>query len=612
VAGPRNACATIHRVEAAARAADNPRPALPRALVLGLLVLGLLLSALVVPGVFTIDEPHYLVTVLGLRQGRLTVPGTEGLPPSRSLAYFDPQGQRRVVTQTPIAATVPPLYAPLALPFSFLGWRGLVLLNTLGFLAVTALVFFATSRHAADPRTAWLAAGTFALGGYALEYAIGLWPHMVSAALTTAAVVLAGRVRDGAGLGWAAVAGGLAGLAAGVRYQNVLVVGLVGLGLLLLGSRRIAATACYGLGAAAPLAAAAWMNHHRLDTWNPISKGAGYLPDVSLGTLLSAQHGVVRQLWGRVVDHSAAYIGANWGFIRVDPATGAPLIGDVLKKAWLQSAPWLLVALAFLALAWVTTGRLRPECRRESRALGLVVFGVLGGFSLAGNRSDGLNFNQRYLIELVPLCAIAFAWALDGIRLRTDRTLLGFGLGGLAAWTALRWLPQTPALVLQLYLPVGLAAALAGAWLLAIQRAPRPWIPGALAALAGASLGWALVVHVGADLRESLTFRQRKLNIVNALSPVVPSRSAIVIFGNPKDALAPLQLDRDVVIVDAGLDRGATAPEMVQALLAQGRRVFLFATGVPRPMVAALAGPTEPRIALLAPPLFLLELGGRP
>ena len=604
-------------MEVPSRVADASQPALPRTLVLGLLALGLLLSLLVVPGVFTIDEPHYLVTVLGLRQGRLTVPGTEGLPPSRSLAYFDPMGDRRVVTHTPITATVPPLYAPLALPFSLGGWRGLVLLNTLGFLAVTALVFSATSRHATDPRTAWLAAGTFALGGYALEYAIGLWPHMVSAALTTGAVALAGRVREGARLGWAATAGALAATAAGLRYQNALIVGLVGLGLLFLGPRPLTAAASFGLGAAGPLALSAWLNHARLGSWNPISKGPGYLPDLRPGAILGAaldfQHGVVRRFWGRVVDHSVTHIGATWSYIGVDPASGAPLIGDVLKKAWLQSAPWMLVALALLALAWVGNGRLRPAQGREARALGLVVFGTLAAFVVVVPRTDGLNFNQRYLIELVPLCAIAFAWALDGIRLRIDRVLVGFGLGGLVAWAALRWVPQTSGLILQLYLPVGLAAALLVVWLATtVVRSPRPWATGALAALAGASLGWALVVHVGADLRESLTFRQRKLNIVRALSPVVPDRSAIVIFGNPKDALAPLQLDRDVVIVDAGLDRGATAPEMVQALLAQKRRVFLFATGVPRPMIAALAGPAEPRIALLDPPLLLLELGVRP
>ena len=58
------------------------------------------------------------------------MPGTGGLPPSRELLYFDPAATGREVTTTPVASTAPPLYAPLALPFLLLGWRGLVLLNT--------------------------------------------------------------------------------------------------------------------------------------------------------------------------------------------------------------------------------------------------------------------------------------------------------------------------------------------------------------------------------------------------------------------------------------------------------------------------------------------------
>jgi predicted phosphoribosyltransferase len=154
--------------------------------------------------------------------------------------------------------------------------------------------------------------------------------------------------------------------------------------------------------------------------------------------------------------------------------------------------------------------------------------------------------------------------------------------------------------------------ALLAAWLLVVRQEGRPWAAGALAALAGASLGWALVVHVGADLRESLSFRQRKLNIARAFAPVVPDRSAILVYGDPRDALGLLHLDRDVVIVDIRADRGATAIQMIRALLARGRRVFLVATGMSPATIAALAGPAGPRVALDDPPVLLLELGGRP
>jgi len=61
----------------------------PRSFVALLLAGGVLLVATTIPGVFTVDEDHYMVTVLALRAGQLTAPGTGGLPPSRSLLKED-------------------------------------------------------------------------------------------------------------------------------------------------------------------------------------------------------------------------------------------------------------------------------------------------------------------------------------------------------------------------------------------------------------------------------------------------------------------------------------------------------------------------------------------
>lgn len=47
-------------------------------LLVGLIVLGAVLSIEVVPGVFTVDDNNYLVNVLALRQGRVTLANTRG------------------------------------------------------------------------------------------------------------------------------------------------------------------------------------------------------------------------------------------------------------------------------------------------------------------------------------------------------------------------------------------------------------------------------------------------------------------------------------------------------------------------------------------------------
>ncbi len=115
-----------------------------KVLVIVLGILGLILAVSTIRGAFIIDEINYMVNVTGLRDGRLTVPGTEGLSPSKELLYFDPEPYDRIVNSTPVSSLAPPLYGPLALPFVVFGWRGLAFINLLSFL-FSALIVFSSS-----------------------------------------------------------------------------------------------------------------------------------------------------------------------------------------------------------------------------------------------------------------------------------------------------------------------------------------------------------------------------------------------------------------------------------------------------------------------------------
>src|SRR5262249_4630235 len=156
--------------------------------------------------------------------------------------------------------------------------------------------------------------------------------------------------------GTAMGAGFLAGLATGVRYQNLAIVGALGLGLLIWSARRWRATMAFALGATVPLAAAAAMNRARLGWWNPVSKGSGYVPSLvpTRGTGSFAAD-TARMLWARVVDSTLL----PRFTVRQDPVTGVLMVGDTMKKAWLQSAPWLVLALALAVLVWLPAAR-RP------------------------------------------------------------------------------------------------------------------------------------------------------------------------------------------------------------------------------------------------------------
>lgn len=576
--------------QAATPPASAPRAARsPHAwLIGGLLAIGVLLTMIVVPGVFTIDEDNYLATLIGLRRGDFTLPGTEGLAPSTDLYWFDPAPNSRGLPTTPVTSVAPPLYAFLALPFSFLGWRGLIALNTLSFLVAAWLVFRLTERHSEARAAPWIATCAFVFGSFNVEYAQGMWPHMLSVALCLGAFSLASDVRADARALRALGAGALAGLAAGVRYQNIAFAGLVGLGLLLWANRRLVMSALYGLGIGLPLAASSIINHQRFGSWNPVSKGARYtnLSIVKGGgsNWLDAPHAI----WAKVVDfraHPPIGSGApgTWGW--APDGNGAFVFMGTVKKALLQSSPWLVLAFGLAAAAWWR--RSMPLSKRnEARAMSLLLAGILGMFALAGFRHDGLCFNQRYFLELLPLGAVGLAWGLDDLRL-TVRPLLVGGL--LAALAAALMLFAEPGSLLRtsmlMEVPLVLAAALLGSWILALRGKIGARLP---AALVAASLVWAFAAHVGDDLRASRELRGKNAERLRALSSLVPAHAALFTFWGAKDALGPLLLERDFVLVDPNNSRGADMPMLADAFLKRGTRVLVDAGTFPGPVLLPL------------------------
>jgi hypothetical protein len=573
-----------------------------KALALALLVLGLAVSATVVPGVFTTDDNNYLINVLALRQGRVTLANTEGLTPSRELLAFDPGPWTRAVTSTPVGSSAPPLYAVLALPFASFGWRGLVALNTVAYLAAIAMVFGYARRYGTAAVTPWLAAIAFGLGGFVIEYAQGVWPHAVSIALCTAGIVAGGRVVDwrnddssqaqlSAHLVPAATAGFLLALATGVRYQNAVVLAVVGGCVAVWAFDRSRTLIVYLLAAAVPLGASAFINHARLGSWNPISKGEGYLNVPVAAGSAGSLFDPLTMFWARLVDFSVRppLVGPDFTWVTYEPGTGAHLmIGETVQKALLQSAPWAILALIVFVAAWVPRVSMPPSRRRQLQLISIVTIGVLVTFAFSGvRRHDGLVFNQRYLLELLPLAALGFAWSLDGLNVGVRHLIAGAMWGALAVVVTLRVIPVDAADGIQravwlgrhfaiLKLPLLFAAILGAFWFLGRTRAnARPW----LAAASGLCLGWGLTIHLLDDVAASHRLRARKAAESASLDGVIPDHSALVAYTGYKDAVFPLLFTRDIVILDARGDEGADAPTLIRELLDRDRRVFVVRSG---------------------------------
>lgn len=556
-----------------------------------LILVGILLVVSTIRGPFIIDEINYLVTATGLREGKLTVPGTEGLSPSKELFSFDPEAFGRVAVKTPVASLAPPLYAPFALPFLIFGWRGLVLLNTLSFLFTILLVFTLSKRYAVDRQTPWIAAALVLLGGYSIEYAQGVWPHMFSVFLVTAAVFLASKVWEGRGPVLALSAGVLIGIATGVREQNIVLVAFLGITVLWYAQKKMLSAIGFGIGTLIPLLTIAVMNFSRDHLWHPFPKVVAYSTQVMQGSGAAKTFEPLKVFWARFVDfssHPAITYPHQSEIYRQNPESGAFLVLGTLKKAFLQSSPWLGLAFVVLLLVWFSKNARTAEIRRNQLGLSLLIFPMVLMFSLAGgNRADGLAYNQRYFLEMVPLAAVALVLALDGLSLNVP-WIIGGALAAGVAYAGAMMLPSHTLYELALLrIPLLLAVLLILCW---IVRA-RVGMRSVLAIALGLCLGWSFFVHVLDDLPASRTRRSRSAVQLEALEATIPNHSALFAYWGSKDVAGALHLSRDVVILDAGADEGADAGRLTRELQGQNRRLFVLRDYFPIPILRDIIGP---------------------
>ena len=559
-------------------------------LIVLLVFLGIVLVATTIRGPFTIDEINYMVTAIGLREGKLTVPGTEGLGPSKELFSFDPESYGRVAARTPVASLAPPLYAPFALPFLVLGWHGLVLLNTLSYLLTGLIVFVLSKHYAVDRQTPWLAAALVLIGGYGIEYAQGVWPHMFSVFLVTCALYVASKIWQGGKPTVAVLCGLLMGIAIGVREQNIVLTGCLGLTVLLFARRRILATAWYGIGTLLPLVVIATMNLSRDHLWHPFPKFVAYSNQlkqhVGAGSILEP----LRVFWARFIDFSMhpeiTYL-VQADMYKQNPASGAYLVYGTVKKAFLQSCPWIGLAFVVLVLAWFWKDSRKEDVRRSLRGLSLLIFPLVVLFSMAGaSRVDGLAYNQRYFLEMIPLAALAVALALDGLSLSVVHMVIGFLAGGIAFAAALMLPSHTLYEIALMRVPLLVAVLLLLSWIFRWHSSARLLLPMTL----GLCLGWSLFVHTLDDLPASRNRRMRTATELKMLEEVIPAHSAVFAYWGSKDAAGPLLLTRDVVILDAGADEGADAVRLTKELQRQHRRIFILWYSVPAPYTRGIVG----------------------
>ncbi len=614
----------------------------------GLLLLAVAIVGAIVhqPGVFSVDESHYLLASQAVAErGTFQIQNGYERFADPSLLFFYTVVPDRL-NDLGTVASVPPFHALLSVPFLGLaGHRGLIFLNLLAFGLCLVAVRRTAARLCEGSRLPLVATAVFGLCTFSLEYAFGIWPHALSQALMawTVLLVLEAKSTGRAGVWMALLAGLLGGMATGVRLQNILLLPVLGLAALVwlrLSWTRLAALAA---GWLPPIAGMALINQQRLGTLNPFTYGASSSFRGPLGQvfslvvahpwLLAAAALAVaacawlwlktrrKAIWAGLAAAALAvalivpafrallfHWSTSAGFHLVAPALapdgggsagaslndlGQVLYGGVMKKSLLQAAPFALSVLLFVFVR-------RPQSGTTRRLGFLSAFGLGGAILLPLVLSaGGWCYNPRYLLELLP--ALAVVTVFWGARLTPRRTdLLAGALAGVLASLPLilnpgrvdspsgGWLPMLIPLALACLLLICTGLALAGptGWRALTSRAA--------AALLAAGVLYGGVVHLRVDLTTSLTVRYYAAQILAEGRQAVPDRSVLLAWETRKDVFSPLKLDRDVWIVGLGR-RDRQLPGFIPEALEE-RRVVVLRNGIPAERWAAWISPFRTRV----------------
>ncbi len=586
--------------------------------------------AITQPSHFSVDEGVYHMMARAMAQdGSLAVWNGYGETPSDELVYALLREDLRDGAAPRLVPQYPAIYAFLAAPFYMVdGYKGLFWINILAFFGTVWATAAIARRLYADRSVALNAALFLILGTFTWEYAQGAWPHSLSMFMVAAAV-LAGlvaldRKSPGQATVWAAVAGLVVGIGAGIRYDAILVAPALALPFLFGSPPRFRPLIGLAAGLVPGLLLLAITNEAKFGIFSPFTYGMdsqggpdsirGYIPMVVAGgaavvmAWLATREPVRRLYAGRPLWIAAAGIAVvalillvpqtralswrlmqgalelvvdlrfrpgieEWGVSRTP--TGGLVYGQWLKKALLQSCPWL-VLLVIPAAGWLR--------RRDGRTA--VLFLVIGAFITFYSYHrwhGGMSLNMRYFLPILPLAAIlaADAWKTlsSGIPDGWRKTAVTFGLLTALLWSFL--LLKDPELTVEpvlLSTPLAIAAALAAALILrAVSTARlRTAIGGAGLTLAAVGLAWAFSAAFAYDLLRTSASRAVNYKIGAEVRTIVEPDA--IVFSRYANRVSVL-IDDGVRLAFPRNDDFADFRRLMDIHLSQGRPVYLAFNG---------------------------------
>jgi hypothetical protein len=598
-----------------------------RLAILALLLLGHLLFSVfaVAPGHFVSDEGIYHQMSKAFADNTtLTLWQEYGEFPSPELRTWNHVSGKDGSLQS----QYPYLHPVLAWPFyKMAGFRGLFALNAIAYAALAGICFLLGNRLWRDRRIAADAVILLTLGSYAWQYSQAAWSQSLSSAFLLAGVwlgvcaVQAGERRAALLYGWAA--GMAVGLGAGVRLDVFFMAPALLIPLLYDRAPRWRVGAAVLFGLLPGLLLLSLTNYAKFGTLQPLTYGrssgaasiTAYIPLLSMGLAVLAAAWIASRdavrptvVRYRLVLSAAVTIlavtivflvppvGAMlWRLARgawvlvadlslIDPSaggiaitrgpSGAIMYADTVKKALLQSLPWLPVAL--LAAVGIPRGRAAVFSHAVPLLTVLAFVTVYGWFTWHG----GYAFNLRYFVPLLPILAIYGAKGIHVLK-GDDSLKLRIAAGVTAVVAGEAWLfilfrdTEIEAIeAVTLKLPLVLAAVLS--ILLVLFAARRGFAPIRRAAFLAsfACLAWAFVMALMMDFPRTWFLRQFRYETGAFLAAHVPGDS--VLFSTYDPASFALTESPGARNAWVNMDEYQDSRRILEINLAAGRTVLAF------------------------------------
>ncbi len=583
----------------------------------------------IVPGYLSIDEAIYHMMAKNFSEtgGQAIWNGYEEFPSKELSSRFLRPHLGKLYSQYPY------LFPVLAFPFyTWFGFFGLFLLNSVSFLGATVLCFATAWKLFRDLDLALNSCLVFIFATFAWEYSQAAWPHCVGLLFITASFYLfvcsyyASTRRVAIFLAFSA--GLVAGIGTGVRMDVFLVLPSLILPFLAARPSRLLEPLMVAVGTLPGLILLAEANFVKCGLFSPFTYGSA--SDVPKAMLLGAvvlmvatwpltRPNVVKWMRNRpsvmtalvlgiillvaIVPHDRAVetrmienahvslvdvraLAANERMPALGRSSGGGMIYiGGLKKSLLQSLPWLVI----LVVPLIRIAR-SDEDSVQICLLFLVPGSVVGFLSCCRHEFGGLCLNFRYFVLFMPFVAILCAYAIRNIRRRWGMPFSWFTVAVIVAVTASTYFLFTEELFVTinqlefplLVVPLIMACMLLGLLLLGElqQGGGLHLIRGAAWVLVIVAMTWSGVVAFSYDYPLHRLQRVKNFNAGALALKIIPRDSLFITFPYLDAFLRLIEADR-VRIAFPARDRFKDMPKLVAYHLKEGRRVFAaFPRGV--------------------------------